>query len=208
MVTHPDGPAPASQPPATPPIAELTGGKLIIRANGQDLLTVLDAVRKVTGITIEMPASQAPDPVFMNVGPLPSQDVLVALLEGTKYNYVIVGSEKDPRLVTRLVLSQQSGTSAAPLIASTHNESAPPQPELYGGQGVEAADMDAQTPQPPPGPPPIQPTAIPSSVPTGVNIQQLAAQSGKTAGQILDELQKRQLQQLDDQSATPVPAPQ
>jgi hypothetical protein len=45
-------------------------------------------------------------------------------------------------------------------------------------------------------------------VPNGVNIQQLAAQSGKSTGQILDELQKHQLQVLDDQAAAQSQAPQ
>lgn len=206
--SHPEEAVPASHPPATPPIAELTNGKLTIRANGQDLFSVLDAVRSVTGITVDMPVSQSPDPVFMNAGPLSTQDVLVALLEGTKYNYVIVGSEKDSQLVTRLVLSEQNSKPATPLVASAQPQPVTSQPELYGGQGVEVADTDPQTSQPPPGPPPIQPAATPSSVPTGINLQQLAAQSGKTTNQILDELQKRQLQQLDDQSATQAQPPQ
>jgi hypothetical protein len=185
----------------------VTDGKLIVRANGQDLSAVLDAVRSVTGITIEMPVSPTPDPVFMNVGPLSSYDVLKALLEGTKYNYVIVGSEKDSQLVTRLVLSEQSSRPATSQIASTRDEPAASQPELYGGQGAEAS-AETQASQPPSGPSPIPPSAIPSSVPTGVNIQQLAAQSGKTPGQILDDLQKRQMQQLDDQAAAQTPPPQ
>ena len=206
--SHPQEPVPANRPPATPPIAELTNGKLTIRANGQDLFSVLDAVRSVTGITVDMPVSQSPDPVFMNAGPLSTQDVLMALLEGTKYNYVIVGSEKDSQLVTRLVLSEQNNKPATPLVTSAQAQAVTSQPELYGGQGVEVADTDPQASQPPPGPPPIQPAATPSSVPTGINLQQLAAQSGKTTNQILDELQKRQLQQLDDQSATQAQPPQ
>jgi hypothetical protein len=38
-------------------------------------------------------------------------------------------------------------------------------------------------------------------VPAGVNIQQLAAQENKSPGQVLDELQKRQLEVLDQQAA-------
>ena len=113
-----------------------------------------------------------------------------------------------PQLVTRLVLSEQNNKPATPLVTSAQAQAVTSQPELYGGQGVEVADTDPQASQPPPGPPPIQPAATPSSVPTGINLQQLAAQSGKTTNQILDELQKRQLQQLDDQSATQAQPPQ
>jgi hypothetical protein len=185
---------------APSPIAVFTDGKLTIRANGQGLLSVLNAIREATGIALDMPNSQASDPVYMNMGPLPTQDVLVALLEGTKYNYVIVGSKEEPELVTRIILSEQSNKPATPLIASANKESAAPQPELYGGQGVQA-EADAETSQPAPAPTPPQPAVVPSSVPAGVNIQQMATQSGKTTGQVLDELQKRQLQTLDDQAA-------
>jgi hypothetical protein len=56
---------------------------------------------------------------------------------------------------------------------------------------------------------PTQPSVLPSSVPTGINVQKLASESGKTPGQILDELQKHQQQMLDDQAASQSPsAPQ
>lgn len=197
-------------PPEAPsPIAAMTGGGLTIRADGQDFVSVMDAIRSVTGIAIEMPPGSAPEPVFMNVGPVSTRDALLALLEGTKYNYMIVSSEHDAQLVKRVILSEQRSLPAAPLVASTREEPVAQQPELYGGQGVQV-DADAQNTEPaaPMPPPPTSPAAIPSSVPTGINIQQLAAQSNKTTGQILDQLQKQQLQVLDDQLAAQQQAPQ
>jgi hypothetical protein len=41
--------------------------------------------------------------------------------------------------------------------------------------------------------------------PVNSKIQQAATASGKTPGQILDEMQKKQLQQLDEQAAQPAP---
>ena len=49
------------------------------------------------------------------------------------------------------------------------------------------------------------PAVVPSSVPTGINVDKLAAQSNKTRGQVLDELQKQQLQVLDNQSSSQPP---
>jgi hypothetical protein len=190
----------SSPPSAPPPVAEVTGGRLTIRANGQDFATVLEAVRSVTGITVEMPAENQPEPVFMTMGPVSTRDALMALLEGTKYNYVIVGSQENAQLVNRVILSERSSQTAAPLVASVREVTAAPQPEVYGGQGFQA-DAEAQAAEPPlPAPPPNPPAVAPSSVPTGINIQQMAAQSGKTPGQILDDLQKRQQQVLDDQA--------
>jgi hypothetical protein len=198
----------SAQPAEAPPIAQLTDGKLTIRANGQDFASVLESVRSATGFTVEMPSGVDSEPVFLSMGPASVTDSLITLMEGTKYNYIIVGSEKDPRLVKRLILSERTSASAATLVASTQGAPGTPQPSLYGGQGVQA-DTEAEASEPPPPPPPpTQPSIIPPSVPTGVNIQQLAAQSNKTPGQILDELQKHQQQVLDDQASQSQSAPQ
>jgi hypothetical protein len=206
-------PMAAAQSSPTPsvapqPVAVVTGQGLTIRASGQEFSSVLDAIRTVTGITVDMPTQDRGEPVFMTLGPVSTKDALVALLEGTRYNYVIVGSDRDPRVVTRVILSERSSSLSSPLIASAEGGSVAPQPELYGGQGTPG-DAEAQSAEPPPPiQPPNPPAVIPSSVPTGINIQQLAAQSGKTTGQILDELQKHQLQVLDDQLAAQPQAPQ
>lgn len=196
-----------AQPVTTPPIAQLKDGKLTIRANGQDFAAVLESVRSVTGVTVDMPSGIDSEPVFLNMGPVSITDALVALMDGSDYNYIIVGSDKDPQLVKRLILTRRTSTAPAMLVASTQG-AAGGQPSLYGGQGAEA-DAEAEASEPPPPAVPTQPTVVPSSVPTGINIQQLAAQSNKTPGQILDELQKRQQQVLDDQAASQSqPAPQ
>ena len=189
-----------AQPVTTPPIAQLTDGKLTIRANGQDFASVLESVRSVTGVTIDMPSAIDSEPVFLSMGPTSIADALVALMDGSDYNYIIVGSEKDPRLVKRLILTRRTSAAPAMLVASTQG-AAGGQPSLYGGQGVEA-DAEAEASEPPPPAVPSQPTVVPSSVPTGINIQKLAAESNKTPGQILDELQKHQQQVLDDQAAS------
>jgi hypothetical protein len=189
-----------AQPVATPPIAQLTDGKLTIKANGQDFASVLESVRSVTGVAIDMPPAIDSEPVFLSMGPTSIADALVALMDGSDYNYIIVGSEKDPRLVKQLILTRRTSAAPAMLVASTQGASGG-QPSLYGGQGVEA-DAEAEASEPPPPAVPSQPTVVPASVPTGINIQKLAAESNKTPGQILDELQKHQQQVLDDQAAS------
>lgn len=192
---------PANQSEAPPPIAELKDGKLTVHANGQDFAAVLDAVRSATGVAIDMPAESQPEAVFMNLGPVSSKSALMALLDGTRYNYVMIGSQDDPQSVSRLILSERSSEPGSAMVASAAPTGAAPGPELYGGQGVHP-DEDAQNAEPvAPVPPPAPPSVIPSSVPTGINIQQMAAKANKTPGQILDELQKQQMQVLDDQAA-------
>jgi hypothetical protein len=186
--------------PASTPIAQVTDGKLLIKANGQDFASVLESVRSATGFEVEMPSVVNSEPVFLDTGLTTVSDALVALLSGTNYNYIIVGSEQDPRIVKRLILTERASGPAATLVASTQAPTAAPQPMLYGGVQAET-EADASEPPPPP-PAPIQPKVIPSSVPTGINVQKLAAESGKTVGQVLDELQKRQMQVLDEQAAS------
>ena len=123
----------------------------------------------------------------------------MALLEGSKYNYLIIGSREHPELATRLILTMRQGRDAASMVASTEPAQGMPAGTLYGAQGSQEDAQTAIEPQQPPIP--VQPTAIPSSVPVGVNVQQMAIDSHKTPGQILDELQKRQQQTLDDQAA-------
>ena len=130
----------------------------------------------------------------------------MALLEGSKFNYLIVGSREHPGLPTRLILTVRQGPDAASMVASTQQPTQEmPAGTLYGAQGSQE-DAQAQTPvEPQQLPVPAQPTAIPSSIPVGVNVQQMAVDSNKSPGQILDELQKRQQQTLDDQAAQQSP---
>lgn len=199
-VTSPQQEENAQPSQSTTPIAELRGGKLIIRASGQDFDSVLEAIRSVSGFTVEMPPGGESEPVFLKMGPVSITDALVALVSGTKYNYFIVGSAKDPQIVKHLILTERTA-APEPLVASSQSPPPGPQATLYGAQGVQS-DADAEVSEPPPPPVPTQPAEIPSSVPTGINIQKLAAESGKTPGQVLDELQKRQQQVLDDQATS------
>jgi hypothetical protein len=205
-VAAPDATNPPSPPNPPSPISEFSNGKLTIRANGEDFAAVLDAVKSTTGIKIEMPAESESERVFMNIGPVPMQDALMALLEGSKFNYLIVGSREHPGLPTRLILTMRQGSDAASMVASTQQPTQEmPAGTLYGAQGSQE-DAQAQTPvEPQQLPVPAQPTAIPSSIPVGVNVQQMAVDSNKSPGQILDELQKRQQQTLDDQAAQQSP---
>lgn len=199
-------PPPQSEQAPPPPVAQVAGGQLMIHANGQGFASVLHAVGTASGVDIEMPAESAVDPVFMNMGPVSAKEALIALMDGTKYNYVMMGSRSDPGIVTRLILSERSSaTVGAPLVAAASEAAIASQSSVYGGQGFQE-DAEAMNAASSPGQSPTNvPAVIPSSVPTGINVDKLAAQSNKTRGQVLDELQKQQLQTLDNQVA---PQPQ
>jgi len=188
---------------ATPRLTvSYTDGKLTIDANNDRLGDVIEAIRLRVGLSVELPAEPMDDRVFDHVGPAPLRDALTQFLYGSGLNYVIQTSYDDPQSVTKLILSSQ------PHLVSTRptqhvNQPTVDQaeaPALYGGAGFAS-----ETPGEPiqPVPVPAQPTPSASNVagvPAGFNVQQAAAASGKTTGQILDELQKQQLQALDAQN--------
>jgi hypothetical protein len=185
-------PRPAPAAPALP-IAELVGGKLTIRAQGQDFTTVMDAVRSATGIAMEVPPGGENEKVFVNIGPVPVRDALVALLDGSNYDYIILTSEQDPQLAKRLILSLRAGQDGSAVAAAQ-----PPQPVEPAPLPAYNAEEDAEAE---PTPIPVQPRVIPSSVPTGIDVAKMAAENHMTRGQMLDQLQKQQEQMLDDQAA-------
>lgn len=187
-----DSAAPAA--PA-PPVVQFSAGKLTIRAQGEDFSSVMAAISAAAGIRIDVPSGTGSDPVFLIMGPASVREVLVALLDGGPYNYMLVGSRKDTGQVARVILSPQppgdKGTVAA----------APPQPHSNVAPPAEAEVVSNENLVP------VQviPSSIPESIPK-VDVRKLAANEGKTVGEVLDELQKKQMDELDAQSG-PDPGP-
>jgi hypothetical protein len=195
---QPDDPSPETdqspQPARTPtiPIVSYAGGELTIHAENVPLRDVLEAIQARAGITVEFPQEAMEDSVFDHVGPVPAQAALAQLLYGSGYNYVIQTSSQDPQVVTKLVLSAQTHVASA----SPPQHPIPPKNEQADNQALYGNNTQVAIEPIPPVP--AASTLI--GIPTGFNVQQAATTSGKTPGQILDELQKHQLQVLDDQS--------
>ncbi len=93
------------QIPAAPPKVAYQNGLLSISAQNATLGEILREVRKQTGASIDIPQSGANERVVTQLGPGAPRDVLAALLNGTSYNYVMVGSPSDPSTVASVMLS-------------------------------------------------------------------------------------------------------
>jgi hypothetical protein len=181
----------------TAPVLSFTDGKLTVTGNGARLGEILEAIKKLTGISLDIPAGSGDEQIFDNVGPAPPREVLERLLNGSNLNYVILSSAENPQQIQQLILTAR--TNAPPATTGSGTGAVAEQatgPALYGA-GF-STDESAES-APPAAPEPT--AAVNNAIPVNVNIQQAAAASGKTPGQILDELQKKQLQQLDDQAA-------
>lgn len=115
LPTQPSGPvAPVSldQLPASPPQVSYQNGSLTIIAENSTLGDILREVHKATGASIDVPAN-ANERVVARLGPAPARDVLASLLNGSSFNYVMVGSVTDPAALTSLMLTARTGGAIA-----------------------------------------------------------------------------------------------
>jgi hypothetical protein len=92
-------------------------GRLSILAQNSTLSDILREVRKRTGASIEIPPN-ATERVVASLGPAPPRDVLAALLNGTSFNYVMVGSVADPTALSSVVLTARPAGGGTQTVAN------------------------------------------------------------------------------------------
>jgi hypothetical protein len=95
------------QRPALPPVVTYLNGKLTIVAKNSMLSDILTAVGEKTGAAIDVPDG-ATERVVSELGPGPARDVVAALLNGSHFNYVMVGTETNPNSVARVILTAKA----------------------------------------------------------------------------------------------------
>src|SRR5437016_2784009 len=96
------------QMPASPPQVTFDNGQLTIVAQNSTLGDILRAVRAKTGATVEVPGN-ATERVVAKIGPGPAREVLASLLNGSHFNYVMLGSPTKADMVDRIILTSKSG---------------------------------------------------------------------------------------------------
>ena len=141
-----------AQMPASPPQVSFQGGQLTIAAQNSTLGDILKAVRAQTGATVDFPGN-ASERVVGNFGPAPARDVLTSLLNGSHFNYLLLGSATDPTALDRVILTAKSGSSASgseqpsPVEQAAFNQPAYPRPmtpvPAPGGNSVVVEGQDA-----------------------------------------------------------------
>jgi hypothetical protein len=186
------------QADATEPNVSYSDGVLKVTGHGERLAQILENIKSLTGIQMDIPASLEENQIFDDVGPAPVRDALIKLLDGARLNYLILGSPQDPQRVSQLVLTAETTTAQVKTPVAGVTVAQASGPTLYGAGFGDSTGQEAAAEEPPPPP-------AANAIPVNVNIQQAAAAEGKTPGEILDELQKKQIQQLDEQSAQTAP---
>jgi hypothetical protein len=116
------------QLPASPPQVSYQNGMLTIVAQNSTLGDILREVHRRTGAAIEVPPN-ATERVAARLGPAPARDVLASLLNGSAFNYVMVGSSADPATLASVMLTMKPASGAGETAANAYQPSqqyAPP----------------------------------------------------------------------------------
>ncbi len=118
-------PLPLDQLPAVAPKVTYEGGQLSIVAHNCTLADVLRAVKKQLGADLDVPPN-ATERVVADLGPGTPREVITDLLNGTHFNYVIVGSASDPTAVQSLALTPKTGGTETASAAPPNRPGVPP----------------------------------------------------------------------------------
>src|SRR5229473_8660088 len=110
----PPPPLTPEQGPSYPPEVSLQAGQLTIVARNSTMVDVLTAVKQKTGAAVDMPAASS-ERVVGRFGPGSPRDVMAQLLNGSHYDYVLLGSPADPGALKKVVLvARANGPDAGP----------------------------------------------------------------------------------------------
>ena len=192
----------------------MRNGLLTIEANNSTLADVLTGVRRETKAAIDLPAGASGERVVASLGPGSPQSVLTSLLNGSRFDYIILGSQDQPDAVQRVILRAKSGPEPPPAGATVEQRGPTPggvnpQPAqpAEGDDGAPAEEIpDENNPQP------QQEIDGEQQQQQGQQGQPPQQQPGvKTPEQLLEELRQMQQQQLlnqDQQQQQQQPPPQ
>jgi hypothetical protein len=190
------------QGPSSPPQVSFQAGQLTIEARNSTMSDVLNAVKQKTGAAVEMPAVSS-ERVVGRFGPGAPRDVLAQLLNGSHYDYVLLGSPADPGALKKIVLmARAAGPEPTPAQQQPATQAFQQNQNLQAVPEVDT-DQNATDDSTSEVPPEVQ-QEEPQQPEQGQADQGQPGQNGpmvKTPEQLLRELQQQQQQQ--QQNAPP-----
>jgi hypothetical protein len=133
-------------------------GLLAIKSNRSTLSEVLFAVQQRTGAEIAIPAGAEQERVVADLGPGPAQEVLAHLLNGSRFNFLILNSARDPRQLDRVILTPRGeGGAISPQVPAQSNEDTDEDETANTAPPTVAQPAPAAPPDPNVPPRPIPP---------------------------------------------------
>ncbi len=128
-------------------------GMLSIHVDQGTLAEVLNEVHRQTGADIPIPPGAQQEQIVADIGPAPAREAMAALLNGSHFNFVIVGSDHDPNELHSVLLTSKQG-GAMPTggdVAQEYSATNQPPPEpVQGGQVMQPSEPADDTPPPAP----------------------------------------------------------
>lgn len=101
--------------PQVPLEVSYRNGLLGIHANKATLSEVLFAIQQRTGADISIPAGAEQEKVVAEIEPGPAPEVLARLLNGSRFNYLILSAPDAPGTLDRVVFSMRGEAGPSPL---------------------------------------------------------------------------------------------
>lgn len=198
---------------AVPPQVTFQNNQLTIVAPNSTLADILRAVKKQTGAEIDVPP--APERVVTHLGPGPAREVMAELLNGSRFNYVLLGAPDDQNALSRAVLVAKTGTQD--VTPNPAEAQAMPQQGIQPGLPQQVNLMQPQTQaqvEPQGEASEIDPAADEANQEENVDPNAAEAEQPqqdnpgvKTPQQMLQEMQQRQLQLQQNQVPGQPPIP-
>ena len=124
--------APATMAPAATPEPTATvhyaQGQLTVTSQNASLGTVLKLISAKTGATIDLAPELQNEPVVAQIGPSAVQDVMSALLDSPKIDYIIMGSGAADGGLQRILVRTRQSFGRTEFAASRPFQPPPPHP--------------------------------------------------------------------------------
>ena len=142
-----------SQMPSVAPRVSYQNGALTVVAENSTIADILSAIRSATGIRIEAQGGPSGDRVAAKIGPAAPREVLLSLLQGSRFDYVMLGSATDPEKIERVILTPKLGAGGAAQQAAANTPLRPTVPQLPGDQVNDEGDPNQPDYEDPGAPP-------------------------------------------------------
>ena len=178
------------------PVVTYRDGQLTIDAENSTLAAVLELVAEKTGAMIDVPSGSGLEQIVEHTGPGRAEDVLTHLLNGSAFDFIIVGSSQHPHDPTQVLLfphraDTPAGKRDATALAST--SAGGQEPHLYGaGFRVDPSTENS--------------TESSESVAISASQPPQGTSGDFIPGAVLDQMQKERLRQRQQMQLANQPA--
>jgi hypothetical protein len=143
-------PAKPAQPASNLDV-QYKNGRLSVSADHVSLAQILNEVHRQTGTEIVIPPGGGQEQIVVGISPQPLREALVSLLNGSRFNFIMLDSEHDPGKLKSVILTYRSagGGNSEPAIIPPPPPVTQGEPESMPSPEPETAPTQAE-PQPEP----------------------------------------------------------